>query len=142
MRSRTIKQARGWQRALAYPIKLRDGHVIETMAQAAGLMIDRLPKARQVTPLWQKAAEMLMDAHASGKPADLEHAHRAAAPSARLGRLGGLAVCLVLRRTELSARLQRHLEGASGGRVGNDGDAGRRLFQSVSAPPGVEVIHR
>ena len=28
----------GWQRPLAYPIKLRDGHVIETMAQAAGLM--------------------------------------------------------------------------------------------------------
>jgi len=26
----------GWQRTLAFPIKLRDGHVIETMAQAAG----------------------------------------------------------------------------------------------------------
>src|SRR5829696_1338820 len=32
----------GWQRPLGFPIKLRDGHVIETMAQAAGPMTQRL----------------------------------------------------------------------------------------------------
>ena len=68
------RNQKGWGRGLAAPIKLRDGHVIETMQQAAGLMTQRLPKERQLTPIWQKTAKMLMDAHASGKSADLEHA--------------------------------------------------------------------
>ena len=66
--------ATGWSQPLAFPITLRDGHVIETMAQAAGLMTQRLPKKRQLTPIWQKTAEMLMAAHASGKRLDIGHA--------------------------------------------------------------------
>ena len=62
-----VKPATGWQRPLAFPIKLRDGHVIETMAQAAELMTLRLPKARQAKPIWQKTAAMLMQAHNSGR---------------------------------------------------------------------------
>jgi hypothetical protein len=42
----------GWHRPLAAPIKLRDGHVIETLAQAAGLMTQRLPKERQLKSVW------------------------------------------------------------------------------------------
>jgi hypothetical protein len=56
----------GWNRALAYPIKLRDGDVISTMAQAAGLMTQRLPKQRQTKAIWQHTAALLMEAHASG----------------------------------------------------------------------------
>ncbi len=33
---RTRSKVVSWHRPLAFPIKLRDGHVIETMAQAAG----------------------------------------------------------------------------------------------------------
>jgi len=44
------------------------------MAQAAGLMTQRLPKARQLKPIWQRTARMLMEAHASGTRIDLEHA--------------------------------------------------------------------
>jgi redox-regulated HSP33 family molecular chaperone len=71
-KSRNI--ATGWHRPLASPIKLRDGHVIETLAQAAGLMTQRLPKARQKKSIWQTTAKMLMQAHASGKTDDLQHA--------------------------------------------------------------------
>jgi hypothetical protein len=53
-------------------IKLRDGHIIVTLEQAAGLMTQRLPKERQLHPVWQKAAAMLMEAHATGKRLDLE----------------------------------------------------------------------
>ena len=79
--NRNTATAAGWHRPLAFPIKLRDGHVIETMAQAAGLMTQRLPKQRQTKPIWQHTAELLMEAQASGKPADLQRAtaqlHRA-----------------------------------------------------------------
>ena len=34
-------------------------------------LAQRLPKARQEKPIWQKAAAMLMQAHASGKSADI-----------------------------------------------------------------------
>ena len=34
----------------------------------------RLPKARQLKPIWQHTAALLMEAHESGKPEDLEHA--------------------------------------------------------------------
>jgi hypothetical protein len=61
----------GWNRPLASPITLRDGHVIETLGQAAKLMTLRLPKARQEKPIWQKTAAMLMQAHESGKPDDI-----------------------------------------------------------------------
>ena len=63
----------GSQRPLAFPIKLRDGHVVETLAQAVALT-QRLPKQRQLKPIWQHTAALLMEAHASGKRADLEHA--------------------------------------------------------------------
>jgi hypothetical protein len=66
--------ATGWQRPLAFPIKLRDGHTIETMAQAAGLMTQRLPKQRQTKPIWQQTAAMLLAAHASGSAEDLQRA--------------------------------------------------------------------
>jgi hypothetical protein len=46
--------AKAWYLPLASPIKLRDGHVIETLAQAAGLMTQRLPKTRQLKPIWQR----------------------------------------------------------------------------------------
>jgi hypothetical protein len=64
----------GWNRALAHPIKLRDGDVISTMAQAARLMTQRLPKARQEKPVWQHTAALLLQAHESGKRLDLDHA--------------------------------------------------------------------
>ena len=66
--------ATGWHRPLAFPIKLRDGHTIETMEQAAGLMTRRLPKQRQLTPIWQRTAALLMEAHGSGKHSDLAEA--------------------------------------------------------------------
>lgn len=65
---------KGWARKLAYPITLRDGHVIETLGQAAGLMTRRLPKGRQGKPIWQKTAAMLMEAHKTGKADDNRHA--------------------------------------------------------------------
>jgi hypothetical protein len=40
---RKVKPAAGWQRPLASRIKLRDGQVIETLAQAVGVMTQRLP---------------------------------------------------------------------------------------------------
>jgi hypothetical protein len=64
----------GWNRALAYPIKLRDGDVISTMAQAARLMTQRLPQARQEKPVWQHAAELLMQAQKSGNAIDVRAA--------------------------------------------------------------------
>ena len=64
----------GWNRALAYPIKLRDGDVISTLAQAARLMTQRLPQARQEKPVWQHAAELLMQAQKSGKAIDIRAA--------------------------------------------------------------------
>jgi hypothetical protein len=63
-----------WNRALAYPIKLRDGDVISTMAQAARLMTQRLPKARQEKPVWQHTAELLMQAQKSGKAIEVRAA--------------------------------------------------------------------
>jgi hypothetical protein len=66
--------ATGWHRPLTAPIRLRDGHVVETLAQAAGLLTQRLPKARQLKPIWQRTAALLMDAHATGNADDLDHA--------------------------------------------------------------------
>ena len=37
-------------------------------------MTQRLPKARQEKPIWQRTAELLMEEHASGKLDDLQHA--------------------------------------------------------------------
>ena len=48
--------------------------MIETMEQAAGLMTQQLPKQRQLKPIWQHTAALLMEAHASGQPQDLHHA--------------------------------------------------------------------
>jgi hypothetical protein len=44
------------------------------MAQAAGLTTQRIPKQRQTKAIWQHTAALLMEAHASGKPDDLQHA--------------------------------------------------------------------
>jgi hypothetical protein len=71
---RKIAPKTGWHRPLAFPIKLRDGRIIETMDQAAVLMTRGLPKARQLKPIWQHTAALFMEAHESGKPEDLEHA--------------------------------------------------------------------
>ena len=68
------KKTCGWNRPLAFPIRLRDGHVIETMAQAADLMTQRLPKQRQFKSIWQWTAALLMKAHGSGKRSDLAEA--------------------------------------------------------------------
>jgi len=73
MAKKTIKPT-GWNRALAYPIKLRDGGVVSTMAQAACLMTQRLPQARQEKPVWQHTADLLMQAHKSGKAIDIRAA--------------------------------------------------------------------
>lgn len=69
-RARAAKPA-GWNRPLTSPITLRDGHVIETLGQAAGLITQRLPKARQEKAIWQTTAKMLMQAHESGKRDDI-----------------------------------------------------------------------
>jgi hypothetical protein len=61
----------GWNRPPPNPLTLRDGHVITTMKQAAALMTKRLPKARQEKPIWQYAAELLMEAQKTGKPDDV-----------------------------------------------------------------------
>jgi hypothetical protein len=37
-------------------------------------MTRRLPKARQLKPIWQHTAALLMEAQASCKPEDLQHA--------------------------------------------------------------------
>ena len=66
--------ATSWQLPLAFPNKLRDGHVIETMAEAAGLMTQRLPKTRQLKLIWQHTAALLMEARTSGKADDLHQA--------------------------------------------------------------------
>lgn len=42
-----MKPATGWQRPLASPIKLRDGDVIETLADAAAIMVERFGTASQ-----------------------------------------------------------------------------------------------
>lgn len=76
-----------WHRPLASPIRLRHGHVIETLAQAAGLMTQRLPKQRQLKPIWQRAAALLMEAHASGCPEDLQRGSFGARSMRRVGRL-------------------------------------------------------
>jgi hypothetical protein len=68
------KTPKPWTRTLAYPITLRAGDVISTMAQAAHLMTQRLPKSRQERPVWQHAAELLIEAHTSGKAADIRAA--------------------------------------------------------------------
>jgi hypothetical protein len=55
--------ANPWTRALTYPITLRDGGIIITMAQAGHLITQRLPKARQEKPVSQHTADLLMQAH-------------------------------------------------------------------------------
>ena len=56
-----------WNRALAHPIKLRDGDVISTMAQAARLMTERLPPHRQGKDVWLHTAELLLKAQRTYK---------------------------------------------------------------------------
>ncbi len=68
-----MKPSTGSQRPLAFPIKLRDGHVVETLAQAVALT-QRLPKQRQLKPIWQHNAALLLQAHEFGKLDDLQHA--------------------------------------------------------------------
>jgi len=63
-----------WNRALAHPIKLRDGEVISTMAQAARLVTERLPPHRQGKDVWLHAADLLLKAQRTGNKRDLEHA--------------------------------------------------------------------
>jgi hypothetical protein len=76
-----------WNRALAYPIKLRDGDVISTMAQAARLMTQRLPKARQEKPVWQHTAELLMAGSEKRQRNRRTRRHRSTLPRASIGRL-------------------------------------------------------
>lgn len=71
LRSSNKKGPTGWNRSLSRPLKLRDGHAITTLKQAAGLITMRLPKARQQKPIWQTTAKMLMAAHASGRRDDI-----------------------------------------------------------------------
>ena len=59
-----------WNRPLAYPLTLPDGTEIATLRQAATLMMG-LPETRKSKPVWQHAAELLMQAHTSGKAADI-----------------------------------------------------------------------
>lgn len=55
------------------PINLLDGRRIGTVAEAAAVMED-LPPARQLKPVWQKTCEMLLQAKESGDANDLQHA--------------------------------------------------------------------
>ena len=73
MAKKTAKPA-GWNRALAYPIKLRDGYTIETMKQAAELITKQLPRGRQERAVWQYTIELLMQAQKSGKAIDVRAA--------------------------------------------------------------------
>jgi hypothetical protein len=43
--ARTTIKPTGWNRPLAYPLKLREGNTIDTMAQAAHLMTQLPPGA-------------------------------------------------------------------------------------------------
>ncbi len=72
--ARKMTNPTDWNRALAHPIKLRDGDVISTMAQAARLMTERLPPHRQGKDVWLHTAELLLKAQRTGKRRDLEHA--------------------------------------------------------------------
>ena len=68
------KTPKPWTHPLAYPITLRDGDVISTMAQAALFITQRLPKTRQEKPVWQHTAELMIHAHKTGKAADIRAA--------------------------------------------------------------------
>ena len=93
-----VKPATGWQRPLAFPIRLRDGQVVETLAQAAALT-QRLPKARQLKPIWQHTAALLMEAHESGKSEDLHQATGQLRRALRRRRLGSIGLRALPQRT-------------------------------------------
>ena len=63
----------GWNRPLAYPLTLRDGTTIVTLRQAAALLMG-LPETWKSNPVWQRAAELTLQAHKSGKAADVRTA--------------------------------------------------------------------
>jgi hypothetical protein len=68
--AKTTRKPTGWNHPLAYPLTLRDGTKIATFRQAAALMM-RLPESRKSKPVWQQAAELLMQAQKGGKAADV-----------------------------------------------------------------------
>ena len=72
--ARRAPKPTGWSRPLAYPLKLRDGHTIETMKQAADLIIKQLPKGRDAKEVWQHAVELLMRANKTGSATDIRAA--------------------------------------------------------------------
>jgi hypothetical protein len=71
--ARKTSKPTGWHRPLAYPLTLRDGTEIATLRQAAALMMG-LPETRKSRPVWQRAAELLMQAQKGGKAADIRAA--------------------------------------------------------------------
>ena len=60
--AKTTRKPTGWNRPLAYPLTLRDGIKIATLRQAATLMMG-LPETGKSKPVWQHAAELLLQAH-------------------------------------------------------------------------------
>ena len=71
--AKKTRRPTGWFRPLAYPLTLRDGTRIATLRQAATLMIG-LPETRKSKPVWQHAAELLLQAHKAGKASDVRAA--------------------------------------------------------------------
>ena len=60
-----------WARKLAAPITLSDGHRLETLRDAAALVVS-LPDRRQLSDIWQRAVRLLVAAASS--QGDLEKA--------------------------------------------------------------------
>ena len=62
-----------WDRKFAEPIRLRDGRLIETLAQARGLILS-LTEIQQQRPFWAYAGELLLAAAESGEAPDIQDA--------------------------------------------------------------------
>lgn len=55
-----------WHRRLPKPLYLSNGHTLATLAQARDFMLAQ-PQLYQINPLWQSAAELLLQAAYRGR---------------------------------------------------------------------------
>ena len=59
------KHAAGWSRRLSWPLTLRDGRTLRSLADARAFVL-ALPPAYQEYNAWQRAAALLIDAAENG----------------------------------------------------------------------------
>jgi hypothetical protein len=60
-----------WSRKFPDPLRLKDGRVIATLAQARDLML-ALPQDSQANPYWRGAADLLLQAAYRGRQAPIQ----------------------------------------------------------------------